>query len=397
MADREYLRTHEFLDFHLPRSLTGNWGLWRMLGEANSKCDHIAGVPLKPAVAQRMMSVYLTKGAHATTAIEGNTLSEEEVAELVKGNRTQPPSREYLEDEVLKVLACLRELDESIQSGTVLPLDVKRIRAVNKALIEGTEHEPNAIPGEFRHHEVVVPSYRAVPHEDVRHLTERTLRWGNELVDGESVPAEARFGQAVIAAVVVHAYLAWIHPFGDGNGRTARLVEAQMLARAGVPLPAVNLLSDHYNRTRTKYFNTFNLARESRDLTPFIVYAVQGFVDGLREQVAMIRTEQLRITWQNYVHEAFDGVHNTKDVRDRRKALVFALTDLADHLTGVTRAEIEGLTPYLARAYAEAGERTLGRDLNDLTRMGLIRRESRGRYATNIRIIEAYLPPTLSN
>ncbi|MCC6745869.1 MAG: Fic family protein, partial [Acidobacteria bacterium] len=44
---------------------------WMLLGEARSKCEHIAGVPLKPAVAERLHRLYLAKGVHATTAIEG--------------------------------------------------------------------------------------------------------------------------------------------------------------------------------------------------------------------------------------------------------------------------------------------------------------------------------------
>lgn len=55
---------------------------------------------------------------------------------------------------------------------------------------------------------------------------------------------------AIFKAVVAHLYLAWIHPVGDGNGRTARLVEFQILLSSGVPSPAAHLLSNHYNQTR---------------------------------------------------------------------------------------------------------------------------------------------------
>ena len=45
----------------------------------------------------------------------------------------------------------------------------------------------------------------------------------------------APFAIPLLRAIVAHLYIAWIHPFGDGNGRTARLVEADLLARFGVP------------------------------------------------------------------------------------------------------------------------------------------------------------------
>jgi len=49
---------------------------------------------------------------------------------------------------------------------------------------------------------------------------------------------------AILKAIVAHVYLAWIHPFGDGSGRTARLMEFQILMVAGVPrgIPVLRLL-----------------------------------------------------------------------------------------------------------------------------------------------------------
>ena len=77
MAQRtfDYQKSHPWLKFNLKLSDLP-WHVWMMLGEAQSKVDHIAGVPLRPDVARELHRVYLAKGAHATTAIEGNTLSE---------------------------------------------------------------------------------------------------------------------------------------------------------------------------------------------------------------------------------------------------------------------------------------------------------------------------------
>src|SRR5262249_14122077 len=76
---------------------------WMRLGEAISKCDHIAGVPLAPEVAQKMHMIYLVKGVHATTQIEGNTLSEDEVRERLEGRLALPESQEYLGVEVTNI------------------------------------------------------------------------------------------------------------------------------------------------------------------------------------------------------------------------------------------------------------------------------------------------------
>ena len=77
-------------------------------------------------------------------------------------------------------------------------------------------------------------------------------------------------------AVVAHLYIAWIHPFGDGNGRTARLLELQILLGAGFPVPTCQLLSNHYNQTRTEYYRELDLASHRRSPTEFLVYALEG-------------------------------------------------------------------------------------------------------------------------
>lgn len=56
-----------------------------LAGEAVFKCDHLAGVALNPDAARELMNVYLAKGALATTAIEGNTLTEAEARKRVDG------------------------------------------------------------------------------------------------------------------------------------------------------------------------------------------------------------------------------------------------------------------------------------------------------------------------
>ena len=76
---------------------------------------------------------------------------------------------------------------------------------------------------------------------------------------GGSDDPEIGFALAMACAVYAHLYIAWLHPFGDGNGRTARLLDLLfqflILARSGMaPLPAAHLLSNHYNLTRDQYY-----------------------------------------------------------------------------------------------------------------------------------------------
>src|SRR5437762_3539077 len=103
---RQYEKTHPWIRFSVDLG-TASPELWMLLGEVASKCEHIAGVPLKPETAKSLHLLYMAKGIRATTAIEGNTLSEAEVVDHLQGKLRLPASKEYLAKEVDNVLhAC---------------------------------------------------------------------------------------------------------------------------------------------------------------------------------------------------------------------------------------------------------------------------------------------------
>jgi Fic family protein len=383
---RTYERTHPWISFRVDLNQFSH-RIWLMLGEAESKCHHLAGVPLAPPVARLLHEIYLSKGIHGTTSIEGNTLSEEEVLALIHGELELPKSREYLAREVENVLSACNSIVHDVEQGRRLELTPDRIKHFNKMILDGLEVGEDVVPGELRQHSVGVLNYRGAPAEDCEHLLERLCRW----LDGDDFHRpdnpDLRFTLAMVKAILAHLYIAWIHPFGDGNGRTARLIEFQLLVQAGVPVPAAHLLSDHYNLTRERYY--IELQRTSKAPYPlehFVAYALQGFIDGIREQLMVTRQHQLQVTWENYVHGQFHDAHTP--ARQRQKHLVL---DLPQDGRPVPRSKIPDLSPRLVRAYHDRDERTLSRDLNVLADMGLIRRVKGGVIA-NRAIISAFLP-----
>src|SRR5256885_1717048 len=100
---RRYEPSHPWISFRIGDLSRAPADLWALLGEARSKIEHLAGVPLLPATAEQLHQVYLAKGALATTAIEGNTLSEEQVLNHLQGKLNLPPSQSYLAQEVAQL------------------------------------------------------------------------------------------------------------------------------------------------------------------------------------------------------------------------------------------------------------------------------------------------------
>lgn len=381
---------YPFLSFEYSSSSLRAADVWMMFGEAMSKCQHLAGVPLKPEAAANLSAVYLARGVQATTAIEGNTLSEKEVQAIVNhGSASLPESRRYLEREVQNVLRAVREIDDSLRRGHRLPITADRLRYLNGVVLAGIPDKPEVRPGEFREHSVAVGPYRAPEWHEVKDLTQRFVDWLAELrvvVTPMSRPEE-RFVNAMLAAILAHLYIAWVHPFSNGNGRVARLVEVQILSESGVvPLVATNLLSDHYNKTRTAYYLALDAAQ--RDINEFIRYAMRGFVDELRAQIDVVREENLRIHWESYVYESFRSKPST-DARARQRELALCM----QKATPVTPEVVKDMTTSLARRYAVCGPRTPARDLNDLVKMGLAWKFGKREYMASREVIEAFIPP----
>ncbi len=362
-----------------------------MLGEAKSKCDHLANVPLRPETAKRLHQVYLAKGIQATTAIEGNTLTEEEVLRHLEGQLTLPPSKKYLQAEVENILRLFHELTEAIERNHPPALSMETLCAFNRGVLKGLDLSDGVKAGEIRTYSVGVGRYRGAPAEDCGFLLTHLCEWlaGPDFEIPETL-ASYDFVFALLKAILAHLYIAWIHPFGDGNGRTARMLEVLILLSAGVPTPAVHLLSNHYNQTRAQYYRELERASGSGgDVLPFIVYAVQGFLDGLHEQLNWVHDQQWDVAWRNYVHERFR--QSMESTAHRRRDL---LLDLSRAQIPVLLEDVTVLSANLAKAYATKSKKALRRDLNVLLEMGLIEETQEG-FRAKKEIILAYRPARL--
>jgi Fic family protein len=385
---RTYERTHPWLKFDVDLR-SASTDVWMLLGEAQSKCEHVAGVPLRPTVAQQLHMLFLAKGVRATTAIEGNTLTEQQVLEHLEGRLELPHSKAYLKQEIDNIVRACNEIwKEVLTSPAPQLLTSERIRRFNAIVLHGLKLEEHVQPGHIRTYDVGVGTYNAAPHQDCDHLLERLCEWLNGPQFRVEAPKPDRVVVfAILKAILAHLYLAWIHPFGDGNGRTARLVEFYILVGAGVRTPCAHLLSNFYNETRTEYYRQLDYASKSGgNVIPFLTYAIEGLVDGLREQIETIRQQQWDVTWRNYVHEMFRGPETTSDKRQKHLIL-----DLSTRTEPVPRTELPLVSPRVAEAYAKKGPRTLARDIATLEKRGLLVRTEKG-YLANRNTILAFLP-----
>lgn len=374
---REYLDTHPWIDFRLDlRRIPAH--VWTSLGIASADAEHIAHAMLKPETGRELLQLFLARGVLATTAIEGNTLKEEDALRAVQGTLELPESQQYLGQEIQNVIDAANEIKDELvgPAGASPRLSREAIEHFNGMVLRDLPLDDKTVPGRIRDHSVGVARYRGAPHQDCEYLLERLCGWLNES-DLNTDELSKRVPYAILKAVIAHLYVAWIHPFGDGNGRTARLLEVQILLAAELPVPACHLLSNHYNLTRGEYYRHLDLASRQGDPVPFIEYAVRGLVDGLDDALRTIRAQQFSDRWEQYVYETFGELKTEAD--RRRLRLVLDLTrHHGEALEPVPKRELRRLSPALSEAYAGKTVKTLTRDLNAIMAMGLLEAEDHG-------------------
>jgi Fic family protein len=356
-----------------------------IVGECDAYVKAITDIPLKPEDRKKLLRVSLIKGAKATTAIEGNTLSEEEIKKIEEGWKL-PPSKEYLEIEVRNIIEAFNILlHRIVNENKVNIVTIDLIKEFHYMIGKNLGEHFDSIPGKFREDNRVVGTYLAPDYKDVPNLIEQFCDW---LKKEFHYSYGQNFLTSVIQAIVTHVYIEWIHPFADGNGRTGRLLEFYILLRAGLPSIVSHILSNFYNQTRPEYYRQLDNARKKKDLTEFINYAIQGFRDGLRENLNIIQESHFSIFWHYYIYETFSDLKYTKKETFKRKRQLILQIPINKEFTV---DEILLLTPDIAKKYAMVKRVTVLRDLKELQDLGLLEKVG-NKYKANTIILKAMMP-----
>lgn len=367
-------------------------GISYLLGRIEATCESLCETPLQPDVHKSLLQIELKKGAQATTAIEGNTLSDEEIQAVVDGQKL-PQSKQYMGQEVKNVIDAMNALLTDVASdGKTQLISTELLQRLHWMVAKELGDHIEAQPGQLATKQRVVGLYRCPDPADVPELLVRFSEWMKREFGFAS--NRQTFPEAVIQAIVAHLYLEWIHPFDDGNGRVGRLLEFYLLLRAGLPDIASTILTDYYNQTRPEYYRQIDKAGRSGDLTEFLSYALQGFADGLKEKQATVLDAQFKVAWQSLIFERFAAVKITqKEVFTRRRALALAMP--IDH--ALTSEEVAVVTPSLARKYRGLSNRTVLRDISALLELGLIRQVDGPRYITSSELLRRHMPRRLKS
>jgi Fic family protein len=160
---------------------------------------------------------------------------------------------------------------------------------------------------------------------------------------------------SVLVAGIAQFQLVHIHPFLDGNGRTARLLSTLSLYRSGYDFKKLFTISEYYDRSRQEYYHALQSVRENKmDMTAWLEYFTRA-----------LETQMHEIQLKGSHAIKLDVLAQRHQLSDRQKQV---LQRLLERQEDFTIQEYESLCPGINR-------RTLQRDLSDLIKKGLIFQE----------------------
>jgi Fic family protein len=238
-------------------------------------------LPITPSVLATLRESARLYSTHYSTMIEGNRLTQEQVAQVVE-QREHFPGRERDEQEVLGYYAALAHVERLAEyRGPIAEEDIQRLHALvmagGRTRVKPTPYRDgqNVIrDGRSRRIVYMPPEARDVPR-----LMKEFVHWIKRS-DGQGLPCPLRAG-------IAHYQYATIHPYYDGNGRTARLLTTLILHLGGYDLKGLYSLEEYYARELGAYYealtvgpsHNYYLGRAEADITGWVEYFCEGVAE----------------------------------------------------------------------------------------------------------------------
>ena len=338
---------------------------------------------LPPPWREQLDQLNRVRAVHGTTALEGNPLTEAEVRQQMEHleESSEPPVNQSMEQRQVRNAGLAQAwVRRRLTPGTA-PLQLSDILYLHERLTEGSDEKDN-VPGRLRSHPVVVGTpelggvHRGAPPQDLPRLMDEFVEFVNS--------KRCRDHHPVVRALLAHFFLVTIHPFGDGNGRVSRLVEAGILFQGGYNVLGFYGLSNFFYRNADEYKRLLQQSRRAQpfDLTAFVAFGIRGFAAELRGINDFIKAKLNRLVYRDTMVRALEQrAGKRRRVLNAREyqLLDFLLkeTEPVDPFSDAPSRKIGLLellqAPYVRVVYSEVTPRTLRRELVRLAEMGFIR------------------------
>jgi Fic family protein len=324
-------------------------GMTKALMSIEADRQAVAGLPIDVQVLASLRETARLVSTHYSTQIEGNRLTQAQVREVVAGARF--PGRERDEWEVRYHYHALQELEKLAAEGN--PLSEEQLRRIHGLVMTGRPK-----PTFYRDGQNVIRDsgtreivYMPPEAKEVPALMAELVDWINQRLYESDLPVP-------LVAALAHYQFATIHPYYDGNGRTARLLASLILHKAGYGLKGIYSLDEYYARNLEAYYralsvgpsHNYHLGRAEADVTGFVSY----FCEGMSDAFSAVRAQAAKAAERGGLDRA--AQLRELDPRERKLLELFrqqgtaTAAEIATHLDLAQRTVVG-----LCRTWVKAG------------------------------------------
>ncbi len=240
--------------------------------------ETVVDLPILPELSSRLEPDIMYSSISGTAMIEGNPITGEDVKRIADGEDVEGYTQKD-KQEIKNLILAYNWLQDTGTPDEPFHITEAIIKELHKIITNDIPHENN-LPGQYRNGLVHVGNKahggRYTPPKivvDIKNLMVELIDW----INSEEIIKLDPFLRASLA----HYHFCLIHPFWDGNGRTARIIEALILQSSGIKYVPKEL-SNYYYRNVDNYYTAFSKSiKLKKDVTPFVEFMLSATVESL--------------------------------------------------------------------------------------------------------------------
>lgn len=317
----------------------------------------IDNAPLVPAWERRFRQEAEERTVYFSTKIEGNKLNFNEAKKVLEGEKVGTFRRRDIQE-----IVNYRDVIEYISKFKKKNIDKEMILKIHKKVMSNIL--PKSELGVLRTcDEALISSktyevvFEPIEPEYIEGEIEHMIKWIN---------GQGKETHPVIRAGVILYEIARIHPFTDGNGRTARIIATLSLYVDGYDIKRFFSLEEYYDQNLEEYYNALSSVEENED---DLTYWLEFFAKGLAVELSRIKDRVIKLS---------------KDYRLRKDVGQVALNERQIKIIDFVQEYGEIRNKDWQDLFPVVSDDTILRDLKDLTEKGIVKKEGRTKAARYI-------------
>jgi Fic family protein len=266
------------------------------LVEAKAAIKSLTNIPYQRLWADELQIVQLKREVAGTSRIEGADFTEVELEAAIKESAEELQTRSQRQAAAtVKAYRWIARLEGD------RPVTADLIGNIHRLIITDADDD-HCNPGVLRNRDENV--IFGVPQH-------RGCEGGEECCEAfvqlcSAMDREFRGHDPLIQALAAHYHFAAMHPFLDGNGRTARALEALMLQKVGLKDSLFIAMSNYYYEEKNSYIKTLAEVRAlNNNLTPFVIFGLKGIAKQCNRLFEEIKKNISKALFRNIMYDLF--------------------------------------------------------------------------------------------